>query len=268
MKTNISNGIATVSLNHQPINLLSPELVNFLLETTSKLNADQSVHLIIFKSDIPDIFSAHLDLHSINTTREGMVGTQNFMRLIDQIKTLRPLTIGVIDGVARGGGNELLQAMDLRIISEKGALGQPEINTNIPTGGQGAIRMARQLGKDKALYYLLTGQDIKGEDAAKMGMATLFVPSSKINALVDQIAQQIISYGGANISMYKDIVEKALTNENKAIEIERDYFVKRAGEHKTQTIIQALLSQGAQTEREIDDLEGIFQDTIKMLKSA
>ena len=101
--------------------------------------------------------------------------------MIENIKAMKLLSIAVVDGVARGGGNEFVMACDLAYGTESAAFAQPELYINIPTGGQGAVQFARRLGKGKALQALLTGADFTAQQAETLNIITQFVPKCDLD---------------------------------------------------------------------------------------
>jgi len=181
--------------------------------------------------------------------------------MINNIKAMKQLSVAIVDGVARGGGNEFVMACDLAYGTENSAFAQPELFINIPTGGQGAVQFARRLGKNKALQALLTGADFTPQQAEALNIITQFVPKAEMDAFLDQILSIAGNWEVRDIVMYKEIVATSIKDEDAGTELELRYFLERAKEEKTQTIISAFLKHGGQTEREAQDLQGIFIDT-------
>ena len=181
--------------------------------------------------------------------------------MIENIKAMKLLSIAVVDGVARGGGNEFVMACDLAYGTESAAFAQPELYINIPTDGQGAVQFARRLGKGKALQALLTGADFTAQQAETLNIITQFVPKCHLDEFLAPLLALVSHWELRDIAMYKDIITTSIIDENAGAELELRYFLDRAKEQKTQTIIKAFLKHDGQTEREAHDIQGIFQDT-------
>lgn len=86
------------------------------------------------------------------------------------ITTLPQVTIGAVEGRARGAGNEFLMNLDMRFATKKETLlGQIEVGTGLVTGGGGAQLLAQTVGRGLAMEYILSGKDINARDAEKIG---------------------------------------------------------------------------------------------------
>ncbi|MEZ9595272.1 enoyl-CoA hydratase/isomerase family protein [Shewanella sp. 10N.261.52.F9] len=255
------NYIATVTINNPPVNVLTIDLINEINAYVLSLKDNRDVKVVVFKSLHEHFFLAHLDLNVINGTQGGQAASIEFNHMIANIKAMKQLSVAVVDGVARGGGNEFVMACDLAYGTENSAFAQPEVHVNIPTGGQGAVQFARRLGKGKALQALLLGNDFTAQQAEALNIITQFVPSAEIEAFLTQILAVISGLEVRDIVMYKEIIHRSIIDEEAGAELELRYFLERAKEQKTQAIISAFLKHGGQTEREAKDIQGIFVDT-------
>jgi enoyl-CoA hydratase/carnithine racemase len=254
-------GVATVLIKNPPVNILTIDLINELNAFILSLKDDRETKIVVFKSFNEAFFIAHLDLNVINGTSGGQAASIEFNHMIANIKAMKQLSIAVVDGVARGGGNEFVMACDLAYGTENSAFAQPELYINIPTGGQGAVQFARRLGKGKALQALLTGADFTAQQAETLNIITQFVLKAELDAFLAQLLSIIVGWEIRDIVMYKEIIAASIKDEAVGTELELRYFLERAKEEKTQAIIAAFLKHGGQTEREAKDMQGIFVDT-------
>jgi enoyl-CoA hydratase/carnithine racemase len=255
-----NSGIAVVTLNNPPANLITSDLTNEINAFVLSLRDNRDTKVVVFKSSNDNIFLAHLDLNVINGTPGGQAGCIEFSHMIANIKAMAQVSIAVVDGVARGGGNEFAMACDLAYGTESAAFAQPEIHVNIPTGGQGAVQFARRMGKNKALQALLVGNDFTAQQAEALNIITRFVPRAEIENVVSTVAGTIARLEVRDIVMYKDIIRAAVQDEGAGAELELRHFLARAKEEKTQIIFRSFLKHGGQTEREARDFQGIFTD--------
>ncbi|SFS88995.1 enoyl-CoA hydratase/isomerase family protein [Marininema halotolerans] len=274
IKLNVENATANVIINHGEVNILSNELILELQHVISELNKDAQVKIVIFRSMNEHFFSAHLDLNLINHEKEGITGMNNFMKLIEDIKNMRAITFAIVNGIARGGGNEFVMACDIAYGTENAVFAQPELNTNIPPGGQGTVQAALRLGRSRALEFLLTGADMDAPTAERFGYITRYVPSHSIEQTLQQVITPLTFLDQRNIDMIKEIIDLAIHDEKAAIQLERKMFIERAEEEKTQYLIGKVIKHGAQTSREIhieellaDVVADITQDMIKQQKN-
>ncbi|WP_194435360.1 enoyl-CoA hydratase/isomerase family protein [Vibrio fluminensis] len=255
------NGIATVEINNPPVNVLTIDLINEINAFVLSLQDDRETKVVVFKSMHESFFLAHLDLNVINGTQGGQAPSIEFNHMIANIKKMKQLSVAVVDGVARGGGNEFVMACDLAYGTENAAFAQPEIHVNIPTGGQGAVQFARRMGKGKALQALLLGNDFTAQQAEQRNIITQFVPKAELEAFLQTTLAVISGLEVRDIVMYKEIIAASIQDEEAGAELELRYFLERAKEQKTAAIIAAFLKHGGQTEREAKDIQGIFVDT-------
>ena len=255
------NGIATVEINNPPVNVLTIDLINEINEFVLSLKDDRDTKVVVFKSLHESFFLAHLDLNVINGTQGGQAASIEFNHMIANIKAMKQVSVAVVDGVARGGGNEFVMACDLAYGTENAAFAQPEIQVNIPTGGQGAVQFARRMGKNKALQALLLGNDFTAQQAEPLNIISQFVPKAELDGFLAATLGVISQLEVRDIVMYKEIIATSIKDEDAGAELELRYFLERAKEQKTAAIIDAFLKHGGQTEREAKDIQGIFVDT-------
>jgi enoyl-CoA hydratase/carnithine racemase len=250
-----------VEINNPPVNILTIDLISEVNELALSLKADSDTTVVIFRSSNAQFFSAHLDLNVINGSQKGQAACTEFSHMIKNIRAIQQLSIAVVDGVARGGGNEFVMACDLAYGTENAVFAQPELNVNIPTGGQGGVQFARRMGRNKALQALLMGTDFTAQQAEALNIITQYIPKSEIEGFLDRLLLATGNLEVRDIVMYKEIIAASVIDEDAGTELELRYFLERAKEDKTQAIIAAFLKSGGQTEREATDFEGVFADT-------
>ncbi|CCF42241.1 enoyl-CoA hydratase/isomerase [Colletotrichum higginsianum] len=134
LKTAQNGSVLEVTL-HNPdsaINLWSQDFQEGLTDLVQKLQVDNETKVVVFKSDI--------------------------------------VTIGAVEGRARGAGNEFLLALDMRFATKtETLLGQIEVGTGLVPGGGGGQLLSQIIGRGLAMEYILSGKDINAEDAEKIG---------------------------------------------------------------------------------------------------
>ncbi|WP_428088249.1 enoyl-CoA hydratase/isomerase family protein [Candidatus Thioglobus sp.] len=257
----LENKIATVVIDNPPANIWTVDTINEVNEFILSLQNDNETKAVVFKSAHKLFFVAHLDLNTINGAESGKAGIMAFSQMIKNIKAMNQLSIVLVDGIARGGGNEFVMACDLSYGTENAAFAQPEIGVNIPTGGQGAVQFARRMGKGKGLQALLTGEDFSSQQAEALNIITKYIPKTQLDTYLNSFLEALAGLELRDIMMYKDIVSVSIRDEEAGAHLELRYFLERANEAKTQTIIKAFLKSGGQTEREATDFQGVFTDT-------
>jgi len=97
-----------------------------------------------------------------------------------KIENFRKPVVSAINGFCLGGGFELALASHFRISSSKAVFGFPEINVGVFPGNGGSQRLARLIGKGRALWYVATGEQIKAEEAFSLGIVHKVVPPDEV----------------------------------------------------------------------------------------
>src|SRR5205814_320472 len=160
--------VATVTINRPKVlNALNAGTLDDLRRAILELTDDVGVRVVILTGAGDKSFVAGADINELavqtpTTGREhGLAG----QRVFDLIENMGKPVIAAINGYALGGGCELAMACTLRIAADSAKLGQPEINLGIIPGYAGALRLARLVGKGIAFDLLLTGRQIKADEA-------------------------------------------------------------------------------------------------------
>jgi enoyl-CoA hydratase/carnithine racemase len=170
IETSVQEHVALCRLNRpEARNALSPELMEELAGAVEAFDADPEIRcLVIAGSD--DVFAAGADINALRerTFEESLRHPASaFWRRLAACKT--PM-IAAVSGFALGGGCELALLCDLMVASETAELGQPEITLGIIPGGGGTQRLARVIGKQRAMELVLTGRRIDAGEAARLGI--------------------------------------------------------------------------------------------------
>src|SRR5919201_4764404 len=113
-----------------PMNLLGPELVRDLVALIKRAEADDAIHVLVFKSADPDYFISHVDVTRIKEYRQEaakLTGEASIALLFRHLSASRLVTIAQIEGRVRGAGSEFVLACDMRFAAqEKAIFGQIE----------------------------------------------------------------------------------------------------------------------------------------------
>jgi enoyl-CoA hydratase/carnithine racemase len=186
--------IRKVTFSNPPVNVVGADTVVELLEVLDELSADEQVQVVIFDSGVPGYFFNHADLNQVPellglTSAEG---TPTWVDLVTRLTSAPFISIASIRGCTRGGGDEITLAFDLRYASrERAFFSQPEVQIGIVPGGGGSDRLARLLGRDRALEAILTGHDYDADHAEQYGWVTRTVPDAELDDVVTAMAVRI-----------------------------------------------------------------------------
>ena len=274
LKVEISEGVATVTLDHPPLNLMDGRLLPALRGFVYRVRDDDRVRVIVFQSADPEFFSAHGDMGYLTdpdalpaATRAAVaaapgaevpIGTNILQSLSEEIRTLPQVTIGKLAGFARGAGNEFLMYLDMRFAAIGGSgQSQTESLMGILPGGGGSLNLTRLVGRPRALELLLGGELVDAELAEKYGLVNRALPSDELDAFVDTLARRIGSLRPEVIAAIKATVGAVVPGlPHSAYAIEHSGLMATMGGEVTE-LAHALLGAGIQTREGERDHEGI-----------
>ncbi|MBI5000399.1 MAG: enoyl-CoA hydratase/isomerase family protein [Euryarchaeota archaeon] len=179
----LKDGIALVTFNNPPMNVLSSNVLKELSETLSKIEKDHSVRCMVL-TGAGRAFVAGADISEMSAMDPH--AALEFARLgqgvLDRIQHLHVPVIAAVNGFALGGGTEIAIACDIRIASEAAKFGQPEVNLAVIPGFGGTQRLARLIGPGKAKELIFTGDMIDHAMALQVGLVQMVVPGYKKDA--------------------------------------------------------------------------------------
>ena len=155
-------------------NALSPELMEELAAQCERWDEDPEVGCIVIAGD-DDWFAAGADIRVMAERSFVETLAAPAARFWPRLAAVRTPLVEAVSGYALGGGCELALACDMIVASEKAQFGQPEILLGIIPGGGGTQRLARILGKQRAMELVLTGRRIDAAEAAMLGIVNRVV---------------------------------------------------------------------------------------------
>jgi enoyl-CoA hydratase/carnithine racemase len=150
-------------------NALSADVMEELITAVELWDSDPEVRCIVIAGG-EEYFASGADIKAMRdrTFQETLTtATAGFWPRLAACKT--PL-IAAVSGYALGGGCELALLCDMIVASETAELGQPEILLGIIPGGGGTQRLARVIGKQRAMEMVLTGRRIPADEAYRIGL--------------------------------------------------------------------------------------------------
>jgi enoyl-CoA hydratase/carnithine racemase len=156
-------------------NALSPELMEELASVCERWDDDADVRCIVIAGG-DKWFAAGADIKAMAKRTLPEVMTSSAARFWPRLAAVRTPTIAAVSGYALGGGCELALACDMIVASEEAEFGQPEILLGIIPGGGGTQRLARVMGKQRAMDLVLTGRRIAAAEAHELGIVTRLAP--------------------------------------------------------------------------------------------
>jgi enoyl-CoA hydratase/carnithine racemase len=267
----IADGVAHVTINHPPVNMLDTQLIGDLGRFVTEVRDDSDVRVIVLQSADPEFFLAHVDFQFMEHPEEFAAlaelvpgdGTLTPMQALAlAVRSLPQLTIAKLRGRLRGGGSELAMAADLRYAAlGETWLSQVESRIGIIPGGGGSTMLTALVGRARALEIILGGDLYDAKTAELYGWINLAIDPDKLDEHVDAFARRVASRRPEQIAAAKAVIAPASNDELAAgfhtelaslgtLYPAPDSFVD---------IVRRAVAEGAQTREGELDLEGSLE---------
>jgi enoyl-CoA hydratase len=187
------DGVALIRLDRPKMNALSIEVLRQLRAVIDDLAEDLPGAVVVWGG--PRIFAAGADVSEFGAPGSAAVVADGFRAVGDGLASLPRTVIAAVNGYALGGGCEVALACDLRVAADNATFGQPEILLGVVPGGGGTQRLARLTGSSRAKDLILTGRQVRADEALSMGLADRVVPRDDV--LTEALALAGSLAGGA-----------------------------------------------------------------------
>lgn len=251
LHTEVDGGVVVVTIDHPPTNLVDGPLVAGLVGLLDAVEADESAKVLVFRSADPHFFLMHGDVELLVSVAAGpyrpLDAPNPAASAFQRLATSRLVTIGILDGAARGGGCELLSALDFRFGSPRSVIGQPEIAMGILPGAGGTARWPRLVGRSHALDLLLTGRDVDASEALRLGWLHAMAPLDRLHDDAMALAHRIAAMPSASIAAVKQVVDASLTGLDDALLAESDALARLMASGAHRVPMRRFLDAGGQT---------------------
>jgi enoyl-CoA hydratase/carnithine racemase len=176
VSADVRGGVGLVRLDRPEVrNALSPELMEELASTCERWDEDPEVRCIVIAGG-DEWFAAGADIKAMAQRTFAEALTSPTARFWPRLAAISTPLVAAVSGYALGGGCELALACDMIVASEEAQFGQPEILLGIIPGGGGTQRLARVMGKQRAMELVLTGRRIGASEAKELGIVTKLAP--------------------------------------------------------------------------------------------
>ena len=186
--------VAVLTINRPTVlNALNSQTIDELRRAMLDLQRDPSARVVIVTGAGAKAFVAGADINELavlspTAGRDHALAGQH---VFDVIENLGKPVIAAINGFALGGGCELAMACTLRIAADTAKLGQPEIALGLIPGYGGTQRLARLVGRGRALEMILTGAHVSADEALRIGLVHRVVPAAELMTAVRALALQL-----------------------------------------------------------------------------
>ncbi len=189
----LEGGVAKLTLNNPPLNLVTLELTQQLIEVQEELDADGSIRVVVVTGAGDKAFCAGSDVKEFAEVRDRVVEKKlaRENRAFGGFESLSRPVIAAIEGLAYGGGCEISMACDLRIIAASARMALPEVKLGVVPGSGGLFRLPELVGPARAMELMYLGDPISAREAEYMGLVNEVVPDGEALPRALDIARRI-----------------------------------------------------------------------------
>ena len=205
--------VAIVTINRpRVLNALNSQTIDELRRAVLDLKQDEGVRAVILTGAGEKAFVAGADINelAVQTPTGGRRHALSGQHVFDLIENMGKPVIAAINGYALGGGCELAMACTVRLAADSARLGQPEVGLGLIPGYAGTQRLARLVGKGRAMELLLTGTPISAGEAERIGLVNRVVSAAELMGEARSLAQQLAVHAPIAMRYIIDAVNKGL----------------------------------------------------------
>jgi enoyl-CoA hydratase len=218
--------VGLITLNRpKALNALCDALVAELGKALDAFEADPEIGAIVITGS-EKAFAAGADIKEMKDRSFIDVYAKDFITIgWERVAQCRKPVIAAVAGFALGGGCEMAMMCDFIIAAETAKFGQPEVTLGIIPGAGGTQRLARAVGKAKAMDLVLTGRMMDAAEAERAGLVARVVPAEKLLEEAMAAAEKIAAMSLPVAMMAKESVNRAFeTTLAEGIRFERRMF--------------------------------------------
>lgn len=220
-----SEHIGVLTLNRpEAMNALNRQMMIEVNEVISSWDTDPEVRAIVITGS-EKAFAAGADIKEMLDVEFLDAVQGHFLEEWTCIARCRTPTIAAVSGYALGGGCELAMMCDLIIAADNVRFGQPEIRIGTIPGLGGTQRLARLIGRAKAMDMCLTGRMMDASEAELSGLVSRVVPTAKLLDESMDIAATIASHSATAVHFAREAIDAAEnTTLDQGLLVERQFF--------------------------------------------
>jgi enoyl-CoA hydratase len=208
----VADRIATLTVNRpDKLNALNDATIAELGHAIDEIRLDEKVAGVIL-TGAGRAFVAGADISELASQTPVLAKARSRagQDVFRRIETCPKPVIAAVNGFALGGGCELAMACHIRIASEAAKFGQPESKLGILPGFGGSQRLARLVGKGRAIQLLLTGEQIDAAEGYRIGLVNRVVHPAELMGAAKEMMKQILANGPLAVALCIEAVDRGL----------------------------------------------------------
>jgi enoyl-CoA hydratase len=236
-------GVFVLTLNAPKVNALSTAMLSRIHYLATDLTILNAGAVVITGGD--RLFAAGADISEFGGPEDAARIGASFHAALNAVAALPCFTIAAVSGFALGGGCELAMACDYRIASTKAVFGQPEILLGIIPGGGGTQRLPRLVGASRAKEIMITGRQVKADEALNIGLANEVVEPDALMARALELASSVASGATVATGLIKRAVDEGMqTDLAQGLALELELFEEVFHSTDSQIGVASFLENG------------------------
>lgn len=218
--------IAYIRLNKPKANLYDRDFISQLNSAIDEVRFNDGIRVAIVLSDLEKFFSAGADINMLRASDPQFkasfcLGAQETLAKIERTPKVFLAALG---GHTVGGGLEIALAMDIRFAADSPSIqiGLPEVKLGVLPGTGGTQRLARLVGKSRALDLMITGRTLAPQEALDLGIVNYVVPAGELMDRVEEYAQNIANGASKAVGLIKQAVVQGTE-----VHLDAGFFMER-----------------------------------------
>ena len=207
----VDDGVATVTLNNPPLNIVTLPMTAMLEDVLDRLAADPAVRVMVLTGAGERGFSAGSDIKEFpDLEAPGAILERKLIRenrVYSKVDDFPKPTVCAVKGLAMGGGLELAVCCDLVVVDEGARLSLPEITLGWFPGSGGTVRVTRRIGEGRAKEMMFIGEPIDAATALAWGLVNRAVPRERVMEEALAIARKIATRSSPALQRCKAAID-------------------------------------------------------------
>lgn len=196
------NGIARLTIDRPPVNVMNCDTIEEISAALEELAKDDEIKVLLIRGAGNKAFCAGVEVKDhIGDMVPVMMTT--FEKMFRLLRDLGKPSIAVVNGVALGGGCELVAGCDMAVAAEKAEFAQPEVKLGGLAPAAAAL-FPGIMGKKKAFELILVGDNINAAEAERIGLVNKVVPEEELDSAAEELASKFLEKSGLGVKLIRD----------------------------------------------------------------
>lgn len=203
-------GLATLTINRpEALNALNGDVIDAIVSAIAGLPSNAKA-IIVTGAGKAFVAGADISAMANLTGEKAAEFSRKGQDAFGSFADFEGPVIAAVNGYALGGGLELAMACDIIVASDKAVVGQPEVKLGVVPGFGGTQRLARRVGPGRAKWLLMSGENVKADEALRIGIVDKVVPHEQLLAECRKMAETILANGPQAVAWCKKLVDEGL----------------------------------------------------------